>query len=68
MASADARPTDPSYEVYEDLSGQLQVQLDRLAEIIRVDIPAFNALIAEHAVPAVIVREPAERVSAGSEE
>ncbi len=68
VASADARPTDQSFEVYEDLSGQLQVQLDRLAEIIRVDIPAFNALIAEHAVPAVIVREPSGQVSAGSED
>ncbi len=68
VASADARPTDQSYEVYEDLSGQLQVQLDRLAEIIGVDIPAFNALIAEHAVPAVIVREPAKEMRAGSGE
>ncbi len=68
VASGDARPTDQSYEVYEDLSGQLQAQLDRLAEIIRVDIPAFNALIAEHAVPAVIVREPAREMRAGSRE
>ena len=58
VASADAKPTQGSYDVFEDLSGQLQVQLDRLADIIATDIPAFNSMIAEHQVPAVIVREP----------
>ncbi len=57
VASADAKPTRQSSEVFDDLSSQLQVQLDRLAEIIADDIPAFNAMIAEHQVPAVIVRE-----------
>ncbi|KPK74688.1 MAG: hypothetical protein AMS25_19270, partial [Gemmatimonas sp. SM23_52] len=60
VASADAKPTQASYDVFDDLSGQLQVQLDRLAEIIATDIPAFNTVIAEHRVPAVIVREPEE--------
>ena len=57
MASSDAKPTQQSYEVYEELSGQLQVQLDRLQQIIDTEIPAFNALVAGHEVPAVIVRE-----------
>jgi hypothetical protein len=56
VSSADAKPTQQSYDVFEDLSGQLQVQLDRLDEIIATEIPAFNAAMAEHAVPAVIVR------------
>ncbi len=59
VSSADAKPTQQSYEVFEDLSGQLQVQLDRLAEIIATEIPAFNAAMAEHAVPAVNIREKA---------
>ncbi|MGD2152718.1 MAG: glycosyl hydrolase, partial [Gemmatimonadales bacterium] len=57
VSSADAKPTRQSYDVFEDLSGQLQVQLDRLDDIIATDVPAFNAVMAEHAVPAVIVRE-----------
>ncbi len=57
VSSADAKPTQQSYDVFEDLSGQLQVQLDRLDEIIATEIPTFNAAMAEHAVPAVIVRE-----------
>jgi len=56
VASADARPTKQSYDVYEELSGQLQVQLDRLSGIVEDDIPAFNALVARHSVPAVIIR------------
>ena len=60
VSSADAKPTEQAYAVFEDLSGQLQVQLDRLAEIIETDIPAFNAVVGEYSVPAVIVREPKE--------
>ncbi len=60
VSSADAKPTRQSYQVFEDLSRQLQVQLDRLDEIVGQDVPAFNALIASHAVPAVIVREGAK--------
>ncbi len=58
VASADTRPTQQAYDVYDDLSGQLQLQLDRLQQIIEVDIPEFNALVGQYEVPAVIVREP----------
>jgi photosystem II stability/assembly factor-like uncharacterized protein len=57
VSSADAKPTQQSYDVFEDLSAQLQVQLDQLDEIIANQIPAFNAAMAEHTVPAVIVRD-----------
>jgi photosystem II stability/assembly factor-like uncharacterized protein/DNA-binding FrmR family transcriptional regulator len=56
VSSADAKPTQQAYDVFEELSGQLQVQLDRLAEAIASEIPAFNATVAQHEVPAVIVR------------
>ncbi len=57
VASADAPPTDASSALFAELSARLQVQLDRLAAVIRDDIPAFNAKVAEYAVPAVIVRD-----------
>ncbi len=57
VASADAKPTQSSYDVFQELSAQLQVQLDQLDRIIATEIPAFNALVAEHQVPAVIVRD-----------
>jgi kynureninase len=57
VASADAKPTDQSYAVFEELSALLQAQLDRLTDIVESEIPAFNAFMAERAVPAVILRE-----------
>jgi hypothetical protein len=57
VGSADAGPTQPSYEVYDELSAQLQVQLDRLEVVITTEIPAFNDLVAGHDVPAVIVKQ-----------
>ena len=38
----DYRPTDQAYEVFADLSAQLQVQLDALKEMFDTDLAAFN--------------------------
>jgi photosystem II stability/assembly factor-like uncharacterized protein len=56
VASADAAPTDQSLQVFEQLSAALQVQLDRLKALIDTDIPAFNKLVKDSDVPAVILR------------
>ena len=56
VASADAAPTDQSLQVFEQLSAALQVQLDRLKTIIDADVPAFNKLVKDSDVPAVILR------------
>jgi hypothetical protein len=56
VGSADAPPTDQSRAVFEDLNAQLQVQLDRLTQILSADVPAFNRLVKAQDVPAVIVR------------
>ncbi|MFO7768630.1 MAG: glycosyl hydrolase [bacterium] len=42
VQSGDFRPTDQSYEVFAVLSGQLQIQLDLLEEIVDTDLAAFN--------------------------
>jgi photosystem II stability/assembly factor-like uncharacterized protein len=55
-ASADARPTDQTVQVFEMLSGLLQAQLDRLERIVTTDVPAFNELVAGLEVPALIDR------------
>ncbi|HEV8266152.1 MAG TPA: glycosyl hydrolase [Gemmatimonadales bacterium] len=56
VASADAPPTDQSVRVFEELSAALQVQLDRLKAVLDADVPAFNKLVKDSDVPAVIVR------------
>jgi hypothetical protein len=56
VASADAVPTAQSEQVFTDLSAALQVQLDRLKAVLDTDIPAFNRLVKESDVPAIILR------------
>ncbi len=57
VAGGDARPTDQAVAVFDELSGLLQVQLDRLRAVVETDVPAFNALVREANVPALVVRE-----------
>ncbi|MFC1500298.1 hypothetical protein ACFL6T_04695, partial [Candidatus Zixiibacteriota bacterium] len=46
VMSGDYRPTDQSYEVFAILSAELQVQLERLHEILTTDLAAFNRQLA----------------------
>ena len=54
ISSAQAAPTRQAYELYEDLSQRIDVQLQRLKEIIDIDVAAFNQLMSESGVPAII--------------
>ena len=56
----DAAPTDQSYVVYEDLAAKIDAQLTRLRQVIDTDVPAFNALVREQNVPAVVVKPTAK--------
>jgi hypothetical protein len=56
VASADAAPTAQSVQVFDQLSAALQVQLDRLKAVLDADVPAFNRLVKESDVPAIILR------------
>ena len=54
IAGAQAAPTKQAYELYEDLSQRIDVQLQRLKEVIDTDVAAFNQLMSESGVPAII--------------
>jgi photosystem II stability/assembly factor-like uncharacterized protein/prophage antirepressor-like protein len=54
VASAEAAPTKQTYEVFEDLSQRIDVQLQRLQEVIDTDVAAFNDLLKEQGVPGII--------------
>jgi photosystem II stability/assembly factor-like uncharacterized protein len=54
VASALAAPTRQQYELFVDLSQRIDVQLQRLREIIDTDVAAFNVLMSESEVPAII--------------
>jgi photosystem II stability/assembly factor-like uncharacterized protein len=60
VGSADAVPTDQSYVVYEDLVGKINAQLQKLDETMRADVPAFNKLVRDQNIPAVIVKPKAK--------
>ena len=55
VASADDKPTKQAVETFEGLSAALQVQLDRLKAILETDVPAFNRMVKDADVPALIV-------------
>jgi phenylalanyl-tRNA synthetase alpha subunit len=54
VASADAAPTRQAYELFADLVARIDVQLRRLQELIETDVAAFNGLMRESDVPALI--------------
>ncbi len=56
VASADARPTKQSYDVFNDLSAQLDKQLTALDKVIKEDVPKFNDLVRQQNIPAVILK------------
>ena len=57
VTSADAAPTDPALQVYDDLAGRIDAELGRLKEALEKDLAAFNALVREQEIPAVMVKE-----------
>src|SRR6185503_13218675 len=56
VGGSDSAPTDQSYVVYEDLAAKINAQLKKLEDTMRTDLPAFNKLVRDQDVPAVIVR------------
>jgi photosystem II stability/assembly factor-like uncharacterized protein len=56
VGSADAAPTDQSYTLYDELAGKIDVQLQRLTQVMTTDLKAFNNLVRTSDIPAVIVK------------
>jgi photosystem II stability/assembly factor-like uncharacterized protein len=65
VSSADSAPTEQSYAVYEDLTAKINAQLQKLEAVLKTDLPAFNQLVREQNVPAVIVKPPASSPQGG---
>jgi hypothetical protein len=53
VSSADAAPTKQDYEMFDDLGKQADQQLAKWNEIVKADLPAYNQLAQDKAVPAV---------------
>jgi photosystem II stability/assembly factor-like uncharacterized protein len=61
VAEADAAPTAQDYTVYEELVGKINEQLQLLEQVMRTDLAAFNQLVREQNIPAVIIKPSAGR-------
>ncbi|MBN1271022.1 MAG: glycosyl hydrolase [Candidatus Aminicenantes bacterium] len=57
VASADARPTDQSYSLFEELSQKAGEQITLFEQILKVDLPAFNQKMISQGIPAVYIKD-----------
>jgi hypothetical protein len=56
VGSAEAAPTAQSYAVYDELVTQIDAQLQKLAQVMKTDVAAFNQLVRDQNIPAVVVK------------
>lgn len=54
--SADAAPTAQTYVVYDEVTGQINGQLQALNQIMRTELTAFNQLVRDQNIPAIVVK------------
>ena len=67
VSSADAAPTQASYDVFDMLSKQLDVQLAKWKQIVSTDIPAYNEAVRKQEIPAIILPKE-EKTAPGGEQ
>jgi len=53
IESADAKPTDQSVEVFNELSAQLNAQLEKMKQTLKTELPRLNAALKREKVEAV---------------
>jgi hypothetical protein len=56
VTSADAAPTTQSYAVYDELVAAIDAELAKLAQTIKTDVPAFNQIVRDQNIPAVVIK------------
>ena len=54
VSIADFRPPKQAYDVFHDLSAQIDLQLELLKGITSSDVPAFNELVSGLGLPAIV--------------
>ena len=61
VEDTDVAPTAQSYEVFDELSSQLQTQLDQLHKVETTGIAEFNKLVRDENIPAIAMpQKPAQ--------
>ena len=54
VANADTAPTQQAYDVFQELSGRIDRQIERWRGLVTTEVAAFNQLIRSSEVPAVV--------------
>jgi photosystem II stability/assembly factor-like uncharacterized protein len=58
VSRSETPPNEQSIVVYNELSGLIDAQLQKLAGIMKTDVPAFNQLVKDQNIPAIVVKPP----------
>ena len=58
VANPDARPIANAYPIFNDLKSELKVHTDRLAEVLRTDLPLFNTEAKRAGLEPITVTKP----------
>jgi len=56
VSRSETPPNDQSYAVYEELAAQIDAQLQKLSQIMKSEVPAFNQLVRDQNIPAIVVK------------
>jgi hypothetical protein len=56
VSRSETPPNDQSIAVYDELVGLINAQLQRLGQIMKTDVPAFNQLVKDQNIPAIVVK------------
>jgi photosystem II stability/assembly factor-like uncharacterized protein len=56
VAAADFAPPQQAYDVLSDITGRINLQLQRLEEVINQDVTGFEHLLRELQIPAIVPR------------
>ncbi len=58
VARSETPPNEQSFAVYEELNAAINAQLQKLSAIMKTDVPAFNQLVKDQNIPAIVVKPP----------
>jgi hypothetical protein len=56
VSQSETPPNEQSYAVYEELVAEISAQLSKLGQIMKTDVPAFNQLVRDQNIPAIVVK------------
>jgi photosystem II stability/assembly factor-like uncharacterized protein len=60
VSQSESPPNEQSYAVYDELAGEINSQLSKFAQIMKSDVPAFNQMVRDANIPAIVVKPSGE--------